>query len=272
MTNLYEIPRWAQDQRVGNPMRKLILNALSLMANAEGFAYCKQQTLADAAECTRETACRHLKVLAHDGFIKVRPWTRTDGGNGNCQYLLMYRADATWPDGPSDGASYTPVMHASLSPVTNPHSPSDAEVTAPVTHGSRRAVVPVSQHKRPLVRTQSKNQGNDGDERPEAREFDTVSLTRRRLEEFVDKKIADGLGKPEYRDEDLGKPDWFDAIHSLDVRSDKDFASALVQACGRSDAEWVRRFSGPRSAQAFVGEFDRLLPRVHGAQFLGRRR
>ena len=55
--NGYEITKWAERCKVGTPTLKLILLLLALKANAKGphpgYCYCKHETLAEAAECSR---------------------------------------------------------------------------------------------------------------------------------------------------------------------------------------------------------------------------
>jgi hypothetical protein len=81
-----------------------------------------------------------------------------------------------------------------------------------------------------------------------------------RLEAFIDRRLAERLGKVEYRDDDLMKVDWLESFQSLHA-SDEDFRRGLDAAFERNDADWRRRLQGPKAAQAFVGEFPRLLPK-----------
>jgi hypothetical protein len=84
-------------------------------------------------------------------------------------------------------------------------------------------------------------------------------LAKDRLRLFCRARLDAGLGKSEYLDEDLGKDEWFQAFIGLEA-SDDDFASGLYAAMTDNDREWRRRMKGPRAAQAFVGEFHRLVP------------
>lgn len=87
-------------------------------------------------------------------------------------------------------------------------------------------------------------------------------LARERLHQFVDRRIQEGLGRIEYRDDDLRNAAWLEAFRSLDASS-AEFHDGLDAAFARHDAAWRRRLNGPRGAQAFVGEFHMLRTPSH---------
>ena len=93
-----------------------------------------------------------------------------------------------------------------------------------------------------------------------ANEPELGDAAHRRLEAFVNRRLEVGLGKAEWREEDLRKRAWVAGFQSLDA-SDHDFELALEAALRRRDKDWRRRLGGPRAAQAFVGEFPRLVPK-----------
>jgi hypothetical protein len=82
-----------------------------------------------------------------------------------------------------------------------------------------------------------------------------------RLVKFCDARLEAGVGRAEYYDDDLAKELWREAFEDLQC-SEEEFDLALGEAMRRTDADWRKRLTGPKAAQAFVGEFDRLLPSV----------
>lgn len=62
---------WAMNQKVGNPVGKLILLKLADNANDTGLCWPSLQTIAKVAEVDRSTAIRHIKKLEEMGFVNV---------------------------------------------------------------------------------------------------------------------------------------------------------------------------------------------------------
>lgn len=74
---------WAVKARVGNPQRKLILIALSDIANEKHKCWPSHQYLADVAECSTRSVIRHLEVLQADGLIEIEPRISKKGTQSN---------------------------------------------------------------------------------------------------------------------------------------------------------------------------------------------
>lgn len=92
--------RWAFGQRVGNPVRKLILTALAAKAESDtGYCYAAQEELASYAECDERTVRRHLAGLEESGMLTRRHEYRQGGGRLADGFLLLDGRASFWPDG-----------------------------------------------------------------------------------------------------------------------------------------------------------------------------
>lgn len=85
---------------------------------------------------------------------------------------------------------------------------------------------------------------------------------------FVDARIAQGLGKPEYRRDDLGKPEWLTVFEDLATRFTADQISVAIGAMEtavKNPAQFKvpedlgRSLRGPRAAEAFAGHIGKLI-------------
>ena len=74
---------WAVKTRVGNPQRKLILIALSDIANEKRKCWPSHQYLADVAECSTRSVIRHLEVLQAEGLIEIESRSTKKGTQSN---------------------------------------------------------------------------------------------------------------------------------------------------------------------------------------------
>jgi biotin operon repressor len=91
--------RWAREQVVGHPVRKLMLTSLSTMVETNtGYCFASQEDLAKYAECSKRSAVTHLQKLEDSGFILRRKrsakWGRLPDG-----FLLLAPWVTCWPTG-----------------------------------------------------------------------------------------------------------------------------------------------------------------------------
>jgi hypothetical protein len=93
--------RWAHEQRVGHPARKLILTALAMMAESNtGWCFATRVQLAEFAEVTDRTVYEHVKALEKAGLIARRTGKPQAGGQrGATEFLLLADGVECWPDG-----------------------------------------------------------------------------------------------------------------------------------------------------------------------------
>jgi hypothetical protein len=89
-TGSYAVIRWAREQKVRNPRRKLILVDLATYADQDGYCWPGQKTLAEHAECSRSTATRHIGVLADEGKLTIEHRHRADGARSTNGYRLAF--------------------------------------------------------------------------------------------------------------------------------------------------------------------------------------
>lgn len=81
--------RWAWEQSVGHPTRKLVLVALADHANSDGECWPSMGTVATFAECSARTVQRHIDALCEQGLVKkVGRRARKDGTFGPWNYQL----------------------------------------------------------------------------------------------------------------------------------------------------------------------------------------
>lgn len=86
--------RWAWDQDVGHPTRKLVLVALADHANGDGECWPTISRISEFAECSPRTVRRHIDALCDAGFVrKGERRTRSDGTFGSRNYVLPIDAE-----------------------------------------------------------------------------------------------------------------------------------------------------------------------------------
>ncbi len=70
---------WAMKQRCGNPIARAVLLSLADHADAKGFAFPSQDTVADECDCTDRTVRKQLKLLESSSLIKRVKRYKKDG-------------------------------------------------------------------------------------------------------------------------------------------------------------------------------------------------
>lgn len=99
--------RWAREQKLGNPTRKLILTSLAITAESQtGAGFMAQGDLAEFAECSVRTVSDHLKALEAAQLLARRRRFSKAGRRIADGFLLLAPGIAEWPDGePVDAAA-----------------------------------------------------------------------------------------------------------------------------------------------------------------------
>jgi len=72
--------KWAWDQNVESPGRKIVLIGLAQFADSDGFCFPSQRTLAERTSQTERTVRSHLEWLENNDFIS-RVHRRRDNGS-----------------------------------------------------------------------------------------------------------------------------------------------------------------------------------------------
>ena len=81
---------WAKQQRVGDPIAKLVLLCLADAMNAHHeYAFPSQARLADECECSRQTVNKKLAWLEEKGFVRRERTKDTTGRDTGCRYHLL---------------------------------------------------------------------------------------------------------------------------------------------------------------------------------------
>ena len=81
---------WAKQQRVGDPIAKLVLLCLADAMNAHHeYAFPSQARLADECECSRQTVNKKLAWLEEKGFVCRERTKDTTGRDTGCRYHLL---------------------------------------------------------------------------------------------------------------------------------------------------------------------------------------
>lgn len=149
MTDLWRFQRWAREQKLGNPTRKLILTSLAITAEANtGSGFMAQSDLAEYAECSTRTVSGHLKMLQDAGYIARRKRFSKSGRRLADGFLLLVGDVTEWPDGePVTTGSGAPPEDSSTGDLTQ--SPPEAQASGqelpiekPLDKGERNARAP----------------------------------------------------------------------------------------------------------------------------------
>lgn len=128
--------RWAFHTSTGNPVRKSVLVALAVMAEANtGRCEALQETLAQQVEAGLRAVRGHLKGLEEDGLIARRHQYRHDGKRRGDEFLLLAPWVETWPDGlPARSAASAPTTGTNKQPLPAQIAP--ARTTTPLNYHS----------------------------------------------------------------------------------------------------------------------------------------
>jgi len=109
----FKASAWAVEQRVGDPIAKLLLLTLAEAAGIENQScYPSNKTLADRIEASEDTVTRKMKVLVDGGFIRVERRNRPDGSRTSNLYIVNV-------DHPKPQPAATPPHSCAATP---PHS------------------------------------------------------------------------------------------------------------------------------------------------------
>lgn len=101
--------RWAHEQRVGHPVRKLLLTAIATRAESTtGQCFASQADLAFDAECGVRSVVRYLKVLEDDGFLQRQKRTNADGTRAPDGFQLLDQPAVSDATESSDAVAETP--------------------------------------------------------------------------------------------------------------------------------------------------------------------
>ena len=90
------VESWAWQQKVGSPIRKLILVKLAQNSDDDGWSWWRQRRMAEECEVRRQTITEHINALRGLGILQVIPMPREDGGRG----INKYRILGPWVDDP----------------------------------------------------------------------------------------------------------------------------------------------------------------------------
>jgi biotin operon repressor len=202
--NPWKFQRWAHEQVVGHPVRKLMLTALAMMAESNtGYCFASQEDLAKYAECSKRSAVTHLQRLEDDGFILRRKrsakWGRLPDG-----FLLLAPWITSWPTGePIPRRDHKLSANGACS---TGESPLSATYVAHELPKERPGVVdPTDQHRVIKTREQAEEDARDGSlsvshNRKKATKSD-VRLAAQLLDAYNSEtgqraRIIDGTGAP----------------------------------------------------------------------------
>jgi DNA-binding transcriptional ArsR family regulator len=83
------VESWAWKQKVGSPIRKLVLVKLAQNADDDGWSWWRQGRMAEECEVTRQTINEHIAALRKMGLVEVTPEQRENGGRGINKYRVM---------------------------------------------------------------------------------------------------------------------------------------------------------------------------------------
>lgn len=92
------VEAWAWKQKVGSPLRKLILVKLAQNADDDGWSWWRQSRIAEECETTRQTVNEHIAKLRGMGLIQVIEQKRDDGGRRSNKYRVL----GPWVEGNGD--------------------------------------------------------------------------------------------------------------------------------------------------------------------------
>lgn len=143
--------RWSMGLKLGNATRKLILNALTTMAESNtGYCFASQEDLGVYAECSVRTVGTHLRALEANGLIARRMRFSPTGRRIADGFLCLAPGIETWPDGslidrPTTGNQAPSEELAGGTPASSPSEAQAAEQERPsgTTKRERKdAVVP----------------------------------------------------------------------------------------------------------------------------------
>ncbi|MCL2899764.1 helix-turn-helix domain-containing protein [Brenneria tiliae] len=116
----------AMNQKVGNPLRKLVLLKLADNANDKGECWPSYQHIADQCECSRSAVKSHITTLIKMGFLTKENRLGENNGKGNTSNVYYLKLDNPGasesiggsPENPP-GASENPPPGASENPRTS---------------------------------------------------------------------------------------------------------------------------------------------------------
>lgn len=74
---------------------KLLLLTLAVYANADGYCFPSQRTLAEECDLCRQTVNGHLKWLEEHGYLVSRPRVDWSGRSTSKEYVLPFRDGLT---------------------------------------------------------------------------------------------------------------------------------------------------------------------------------
>ena len=83
------VESWAWKQKVGSPIRKLILVKLAQNADDDGWSWWRQGRMAEECEVSRSTIQAHLSALRGMGLIQVIEQKRENGGRSANRYRVL---------------------------------------------------------------------------------------------------------------------------------------------------------------------------------------
>lgn len=83
------VESWAWKQKVGSPLRKLILVKLATNADDDGWSWWGQERLAEECETTRQTVNEHVRALRGLGLVQVQDQRRRNGTRTSSSYRLI---------------------------------------------------------------------------------------------------------------------------------------------------------------------------------------
>ena len=81
--------KWAWDQNVESPGRKIVLIGLAQFADSDGFCFPSQRTLAERTSQTERTVRSHLEWLENNDFIS-RVHRRRDNGSQTSDLIQLH--------------------------------------------------------------------------------------------------------------------------------------------------------------------------------------
>jgi hypothetical protein len=265
-SHAYTVERWALAQKCGprKHAHKLLLLALAITADANGYCWPSQRLLAEQCELTRQTVNEHVAWLVENGYVAKRKRQTDTGRETSCEYIVLFRDDLTWPEGTPVGAS-----RAALPDDGARHALSQAH------DGVRRAAPagavitsghPEETREGPREETTERAEAPESVIEPEAglyglRDYITGLGERRVL-------------KPEWAGQDYAKPDWqaawggyvrangteqvADDLRLLfDVLDDED-RPQLVRIYRKGDMDWAILLRGRNSVPVFVANVETL--------------
>lgn len=111
------MPARAVDDNALSPTAFIVLAALGIYGDRDGWCYPAQGTIAKRLGVSRSRVNQCIRELIQLGYIAVRHCTRNDGGRAVNQYRIIFDADL--PVERERGAEPTPPVNPELTPPVN---------------------------------------------------------------------------------------------------------------------------------------------------------